>query len=450
MPTNARESFIKSIWDPYPPMPGECMRISDLEKAREKNLSSFDLAAKILNLNVAEGWMTLGAQDQIWELELAGPWPLVGRDANLVEAREVIEAGDCLMIRMRDCQWRTRSIRAQVDSMLLLSPCLEELPSKVGYWGTATKWSQFVTAVREFFIHSGCLEVWTPSLVVCPGLEPTLDPLAVEVSLGAKEKKTLYLPTSPELHLKKLLATGGGDVFEIKECFRDGEYSDHHQPEFWMIEWYRAFAGLEIIARDIEGLLQYLVSKGVFTQPVGKIQRLTMAEIFRRFLNFELTPETTRKELLDQCSKWHLPVQGTEPWDDLFHLLFLAKVEPLLPELGPLLVTHFPPSQAALARLTDEGWADRFEFYWQGFEIANAFGELTDPAEQGARCDRDNRERAERGKKILPIDHQFLGALKTGMPPSGGIALGLERLFMAGMGIRDIRKVRAFVAEENL
>ncbi|MCB0365442.1 MAG: EF-P lysine aminoacylase GenX [Bdellovibrionaceae bacterium] len=450
MPSIDRQNYLDSIWEPYPSMRDGSLRVSDLKHLEKKFLPELRLGAKVLSLSDREGLLRLGSQDEIWEVELKGAWPLVGKDDKVVDGRKVIQPGDCIWLDLNDCQWGSRSLQARIETMVLLAPCQNEYPGKPGYWVTGQKWSQFVARVREYFTQSGCREVWTPSLVVCPGMEPTLDPLEVQVVTGSAGGKTLYLPTSPELHLKKLLAMGTGDLFEIKVCYRDGEVSDHHQPEFWMLEWYRAFADLKHIGKDIEGLLQYLYAAGTFEGVCPKISQCRMSDLFRRFLDFDLTPETSRRDLTDQCYKWQLPIEGYEPWDDLFHLLFLAKIEPLLAELGPLIVTHFPPSQAALARLTSDGWADRFEFYWQGLEIANAFNELNDPEEQARRCERDNRERTERGRKSLPVDEKFLAALKTGMPPSGGIALGLERLFMAGTGIEDIRRVRAFSIEDSL
>lgn len=217
-----------------------------------------------------------------------------------------------------------------------------------------------------------------------------------------------------------------------------------------MLEWYRTYANLEVIIEDIQGLLNHLIEWQVFPQQDVLLKQVTMKELFQRFLDFDLQSDTDRRQLLQECEKWQIPVTGDELWNDLFHLLFLIKIEPLLSEMGPLIVKNFPPSQAALARLTESGWADRFEFYWQGLEIANAFNELNDPEEQLRRCYRDNREREDRGRQPLPLDTDFIQALKNGMPPSGGIALGLERFFMAGLGYHDIREVRPFIIEDSL
>lgn len=130
-------------------------------------------------------------------------------------------------------------------------------------------------------------------------------------------------------------------------------------------------------------------------------------------------------------------------WNDLYHLIWVSKIEPTLPQ-SPFLLCDYPTSQAALARINAHGWADRFEFYWQGYEIANAFHELNDPNEQRTRFERDQKKRIAYGRTPLEIDEQFMTALKHGLPPSGGIALGLDRLFMAFMGIKKISEARAF------
>jgi len=294
----------------------------------------------------------------------------------------------------------------------------------------ALEFARFLNRVRGYFVQCGLTEVLTPSLVACPGLEPTLVPFGVDAK---------YLPTSPEVHLKKALAHGSTDIFEIKPCFRKGEVSPHHQPEFTMLEWYRGFADLQMIERDLRGLLQFLAPE----TPVEP-QVTTFAQLFKEEFGFRLTPLTTASHLRALLQDQMIHCLEEEGFTDLFHRALIERIEPKLAQLGPVIVRDFPPSMAALARLTPEGWADRFEFYWAGLEIANAFNEVTDPREQFLRWEMELAERARLGTGQLPMDFELLEALEAGMPPSGGVALGLERLYMALHGVRDIRELKLF------
>lgn len=301
---------------------------------------------------------------------------------------------------------------------------------------------KFQQDVREHWLQLGLTEVLTPSLVVCPGLEPSLEPFATEQRWG-RERVTRYLPTSPEIHLKKILAMGVDDLFEIKTCYRNGEKSGHHSAEFQMLEWYRAFGDLDLIRQDLSSLLAFLQGKGWGRANLGPIdlQTTTFSNLFEEHFQFRLTPKSGRDDLSELCRQQGLHFTSEDSFDDLFHRLWLDKIELQLPKT-PLIVSGFPPSQSALAKLNDEGWAQRFEFFWQGMEIANAFFEVTDPHEQKSRWQRDAIERKRLGTSELPQDEELLGALERGIPPTGGIALGLERLFMAFTGLSSIDLVK--------
>lgn len=290
----------------------------------------------------------------------------------------------------------------------------------------ARGFSDFVYRVREHLREAGLSEIYTPSLVVCPGLEPSLEPFRV----GG-----LYLPTSPEIHLKKAMAEGFTDIFEIRSCFRSKENSPHHAAEFLMLEWYRGFADLDVIIGDLETLLQDV---GAPEAQVTSFRRL-----FREVLEFDLTPASTREELLQLCQRNGVDFAPGDTFSDLFHRLMIQFIEPALARRSePTIVRDFPPSEAALARLTGDGWADRCELYWRGFEIANAFNEVTDPEEQRRRWAREIAERERLGTSKVPADESLIEALRKGLPPSGGIALGLERLYMALNEVLDIRELR--------
>lgn len=303
------------------------------------------------------------------------------------------------------------------------------------------KWLHFISLLREFFIVNNFIEFRTPTLVPSPGIEEHIDVFKTEFIRGSL-KKQMYLPTSPEFHLKKALSLGWNQIFEIKDCFRNNEDSPMHQPEFTMLEWYRAYSNLEFIVSDTKKILLFLSSKLSMSPPL--ISEVSVANLFKQYLDFELTVETTKEDLEILLQHYKIAYSAEDTWDDLYFRIFIEKIEPSLGQAGPLLVTKYPPSQAALARLTDDGWADRFELYWKGIEIANAFHELNDPDEQRARFQKTNDKRIFSKKEALPIDEDFLQALKYGLPPSGGIALGVERLFMCFYDIKDIGLLRGF------
>lgn len=305
----------------------------------------------------------------------------------------------------------------------------------------AERFAVFVQKVRSFLVERGLSEVFTPTLVTCPGLEPSLEPFQTTVT-RARETRVAYLPTSPEIHLKKAISEGWTDIFEIKNCFRRGEFSPHHENEFLMLEWYRAFDDLTLVEQDLRELVASLSEESFEIHSTG------FAELFRDVLSFNLTPATTANELRGLCVALGIHNVPGDSFNDLFHRLLIDRIEPHLVGMGAVIVHRFPPSQAALAKLDADGWADRFEFYWRGLEIANAFNEVVDADEQMRRWEAERAERRRLGTSELPIDENMIQALRRGLPPSGGIALGLERLYMACAGVDDIKELRLFSAAD--
>jgi lysyl-tRNA synthetase class 2 len=305
--------------------------------------------------------------------------------------------------------------------------------------GLAISFTEFVNQTRRFFTEKGYTEASTPTLVKCPGLEPQLEPFATEWSNGPEDHH-FYLPTSPEIHLKKLLCRGWRRVFEIAKVFRNDVKSRAHRPEFHMLEWYMAFADL----CDLQEVLEdYLLSLG-WQQQVW--QQVTVSELFLQALQFELTPETSKQQLRELCKKQNLDFSAGESFDDLYQRLWVHHIEPKLEaQQGATLVRDFPPSQAALARLNAQGWADRFELYLNGREVANAYQELNDGKEQRRRFVEFQRQR----RDDVPVDEEFLRHLDAGMPPAAGIAVGLERVYMALLGIESIDSVFEFGFEND-
>jgi lysyl-tRNA synthetase class 2 len=291
-----------------------------------------------------------------------------------------------------------------------------------------------LSLVRAFFAERSFLEVETPLLVPSPGLDLHLEAFEVGTRFAAR-----YLITSPEYQMKRLLADGYERIFQIAKCFRKGEQGQHHNPEFTMLEWYRANAGIDDVMKDTEDLVARLTSGRVRLgdreiDTRAPIERWTVCEAFDRLAGIG-EDETLDLAANDEERYFQLMVESVEPGlAALEHAVFLV---------------DYPSSQASLARKRpgDPRVAERFELYVGGIELCNGFGELIDPVEQRARLERDRAERMARGLPVYPIDEKFVEALKN-VPPSGGNALGIDRLAALICGGTEIRKVMAFTVEE--
>lgn len=330
----------------------------------------------------------------------------------------------------------------KIKSIQLLAPRLKPAVEFLVSEKAVQEWNQFLQLVRDFFNQKKFLEVSTPTLVVCPGTEPFLEPFRTQFARG-RQQLSLTLPTSPELHLKKLVAAGYGAVFEIRPCFRNGEISPIHQPEFWMIEWYRPGHELNSIKKDCQDLILFLLKK-MKLKAKPKFQSCSMQMLFQKHLGFDLKPETSAQELISFSEQRKIAVDPESDFDDAFYHLFVDQIETKIETKNPTFVDGYPPSQAALARLTSEGWGDRFELYWQGLELANAYHELNDPRAQRLRSDEDLQKKKQKGFAPVLLDENFFIALESGLPPTSGIAMGLERLFMALTGRQSIDEIRLF------
>ncbi len=305
--------------------------------------------------------------------------------------------------------------------------------------------AEIVHAAREFFHDRGFLDVETPARVPCPGLEPHLR--AFPAGNG------LWLITSPELHLKRLLAAGAERVVELARAFRDDERGPWHRPEFLLVEWYRAFAGLDAIMADCEELV-LACARAAGATSVGSacalelpFARTTVREALSRSTGLDLATLQDRTDLARAVAGRGHRVAADEPWDELFFRVWTAEVEPGLGRTRPEFITDYPASQAALARTRRESWgevAERFELYVAGIEIANAFCELNDPVEQRRRHEADRAARDAAAAPVYPLDERFLAALVSGMPPASGIAFGLDRLSALLLGADSIDAILPF------
>ncbi len=300
-------------------------------------------------------------------------------------------------------------------------------------------------ATRAFFGARGYTEVETPYAVPVPGEEVHLRAFRTE-QVGPDGTRTpLWLHTSPEFAMKRLLVAGAGAVWQLARVWRNGEGSDTHAPEFTMLEWYRPDASMASLMDEAEAFLRAVLPpvvrcRGVETR-LDRFERLTMAEAFARWVGADVLATAGDAPALAAQSGARL--REGEGWEDLFFRLLLERVEPHLGRDHPIFLTHWPTAQAALARRdpADPRAALRFELFVCGMELANAFEELTDPAEQRARFSADRARRESLYGPGWGLDEELLAALDFGMPQASGIALGFDRLAMIASGADRIEQV---------
>jgi elongation factor P--(R)-beta-lysine ligase len=311
--------------------------------------------------------------------------------------------------------------------------------------------------LRRFFEERDFVEVEAACLQVSPGNETHLHAFATQLVGGDLAQATRYLHTSPEFACKKLLAAGERRIFDFARVFRNREQTPTHSPEFTMLEWYRSGQSYTSLMEDCEAVLALAADIGerdVFSfrgstmDPRAPAERLTLAAAFQRFASIDLLATVdangagNRDALARAASSAGLRVADDDTWSDVFSAILVDRVEPRLGEGRATILCEYPISEAALARPSpaDPRVAERFELYACGLELANAFGELTDAAEQRQRflADMDEKERIY-GERY-PLDEEFLAALAI-MPDASGIALGFDRLAMLATGAARIDQV---------
>jgi len=297
-------------------------------------------------------------------------------------------------------------------------------------------------ATRAFFAARGYTEVETPYAVPAPGEEVHLRPFGLSGGL--------YLHTSPEFAMKKLLAGGAGEIFQLARVWRDEPASPTHAAEFTLLEWYAPGASMAGLMDEVENYLRAVlppvVSWGGISVSLASFQRLSIAEAFFAHAGIDiLATGDDAGALAAAAGIWR---REAENWEDLFFRLLLERIEPAIAGT-PTFLTHWPAAQAALARRdpADPRVAERFELYICGLELANAFVELTDAGEQRARFEADRARRHAMHGPDWPMDEDFLAAIAQ-MPPCAGIALGFDRLVMLATGAARISDVQWLPAQE--
>jgi len=295
--------------------------------------------------------------------------------------------------------------------------------------------------IRQFFAQRNVLEVDTPAMSHATVTDIHLHTFQTEfVGPGYAEGRKLYFMTSPEFHMKRLLAAGSGCIYQINKAFRNEENGRFHNPEFTMLEWYRIGFDHHKLMDEMDALLQLVLE-------CEQAERMTYQQAFIDVLG--VCPlEGTMAELKLAAEKLGLSdiAEPEEDRDTLLQLLFSIGVETKIGQKTPAFVYDFPASQAALAKINrqDSRVADRFEVYFKGIELANGFHELDNPQEQLKRFEQDNAKRIEMGLQPQPIDRHLIAALESGLPECAGVALGIDRLIMLAIGCDHIDQVTAF------
>ena len=344
---------------------------------------------------------------------------------------------------------------------------------------------EVIDAIKTFFKKDGYLEVETPLLVKSPGTEPYLEVFATKMQLFDGKYEQGYLLTSPEYAMKKLLAAGMGNIFQICKSFRNQEsLGGSHNPEFTILEWYHTEADYLDVMTDFERMMFFVWQqlkarnlKNILSD--GKIlfqgkeydlkapyPRFTVAELFEKYLGLNKEQLLDSEELKKKAIEKGYDISGLEEikkeikteafqqemiWEELYNQLFLNEIETKLAEFKtPVFVYDYPASQAALSKKkkSDPRFAERFEVYMAGLELGNAFSELTDAQEQADRLKAELKLRDELGKTKYTLDEDFIEALEAGMPETGGIAVGIDRLVMLFADLEEINDSIFFPAKE--
>ncbi len=302
---------------------------------------------------------------------------------------------------------------------------------------TWVKRQSLMAKVRDFFVRRNALEVETPVLSAYGGTDSQLDYFEIE-------DPKRFMMTSPEFHMKRLLAANFGDIFQITKSFRKDEFGGHHNNEFSMVEWYRVGMSQDKLMDEVEDLVSEIIGTKL------NARRTRWIDAFKNYADVNPFCEKLT-DFADACRAREIPVpekSETLTREDWWDYLMVFLVEPALASNGPEFILDYPPSQAALAQTYVDAdgytWARRFELFVNQVELCNGYTELIDAVEQRRRFNADLDIRRAMNKPLPPLDERFLAALESGMPACSGVALGLDRLFMLALGKTEIADVILF------
>lgn len=302
--------------------------------------------------------------------------------------------------------------------------------------------ARMLASARNYFAAQNVLEVETPMLSRHAVSDINIE--SIEAHLELAPGTSFYLHTSPEFCMKRLLAAGAPDIYQLGKVFRDGERGHRHQPEFTLAEWYRHGFGLEQIINDTLGFIREVLGNSA---ALGPTRRISYREAFENALGIDPISATIEELAPLATARHHLNPATDRDKTDWLDLLLCQSVAPAFDRDCLTVLHHYPAEQAALARVNpdDPAVADRFEVFRGDLELANGYVELGDAAEQRERCNRDQAARQALGKTIRPLDRDFLDALQHGLPACAGVAVGFDRLVMIAAGADHIGKVTSFI-----
>ncbi|AWI49946.1 elongation factor P--(R)-beta-lysine ligase [Buchnera aphidicola] len=309
------------------------------------------------------------------------------------------------------------------------------------------KRSKIIADIRSFFLKKNIMEVETPILSQSGVTDVNLMPFITNYfSFNDNiKKKKLWLITSPEYHMKRLLSAGSGSIYQICRSFRNQEFGQYHNPEFTMLEWYQLSCSMEKMIEEIDFFFQKILN-------FNKADKISYQEVFMKFLKID--PLSTSLSELFQCyKKFNLKnlIYLENDLNQLIENIFTLQIQPFLGKEKPLFVYHFPSEQACLASINkkDSRVSERFEIFFKGIELGNGFHELTDYFEQRKRFIKDNRKRCDMNLPEQKIDDYFLDAIHHGLPTCSGVAIGLDRLIMIALNKNSIDQVMSFSFERS-
>ncbi len=327
-------------------------------------------------------------------------------------------------------------------------------------WEIFRSRAAIIEAIRKFFSERGFLEIEAPVLTRFPSLDANITSMETASRLPGGDKRVLYLHTSPEHAMKKLLSAETPPLFFLGKVFRDEEIGALHNPEFTLLEWYRTKADYREIMTETQELILTLADRicghtsvtyqGEKVDLASPWKMTTIRDVFQRYVGIDLDG-TEHIEQLQAAARAHsIHFQETDDWETLFFRLFLERIEPHLGRPVPQFVTDYPVSMGQMARRKDKNplWVERAELYIAGLELANGYSELLDSKELQQRFDKARTETQRKNGRALPVDSELLEALTADIPPSAGMALGVDRLTMLLLDQADIREVILFPQHE--
>lgn len=450
---------------PYPLETGRSLTLEALEQGIEPGDAPEWVAGRLVRLELASDSPRLLLQDSTGSRWLPLSPPLVGPESADAfswqeSSRRVLGAlrgGDVI-----SCQLRWQQACWQVEAVTMLAPALQPLPAhrtpgEGASLDTLVQRAGVLRGIRRFFDLFQFVEIETPIMALHPGLEPHLDPFESRFRPTAEHAgRPVWLLTSPEYALKRTLVQGLERVYQLSRVFRNGEVGAFHNPEFTLLEWYRAYADYRAIMTDVEALIGFLAElqgsgkrltwQGYQVDLTAPWPQMTVCEAFLTYAGIDLTRAHDIASLRAQAERENIKLPEGIDWEEAYFRILVERVEPCLGFGRPVFLTDYPAPFAALARVRPEAFpvAERFELYIAGVEVCNAYSELNDPQLQAQRFKEEQEQRARLGLPVFEPDPDYLNALCQGLPPTGGIAVGVDRLVMLLLDLPDVRRALGF------